>query len=227
MTMLTSYGRREWLGAALLLSPVAALSLLIGWWPVAALLILIWIAIAMFFRDPPRVTPRDLPDGAMLSPADGRITAIEDVFEHPATSGGATVIRIFLSVFNVHVNRAPCDATIVESTHTPGEHIDARVERSAFVNENTLTIFTAANTDHRFGVRQISGAVARRIVCRVRPGETVRRGQRFGMIKFGSSTELIIPKTARADVRVRPGDRVRAGVTILAVIHPNGATTRP
>jgi phosphatidylserine decarboxylase len=216
--MLSSYGRREWLGATLIALPIAIGAVILHWWPLLVLVAVIWFCFAAFFRDPIRRIPTDIEDGAMLSPADGTISAIEDVFEHPATDGGAIIIRIFLSVLNVHVNRMPFDVVVEDTIYTPGEFLDARSAKSAIVNEhNLICLRTVVKPTFRFGVRQVSGAIARRIVCPINTGDMFSRGQRFGMIKFGSTTELILPKSSNPDIRVKPGDKVTGGKTVLAV----------
>ena len=158
------------------------------WWVMIVVGIL-WFAAAAFFRDP--------------------------LFRKPATNGPATIVRIFLSVLDVHINRMPCESTVVSMKHTPGQYLDARSEQSARVNESNLIIIKNTSGD-RIGVKQISGAIARRIVCPICEGDSFQRGQRFGMIKFGSTTELIIPTRDTNVIRVKKGDRVVGGVTILA-----------
>jgi len=121
-------------------------------------------------------------------------------------------------VLDVHINRMPCACSIVSVVHTPGQYLDARSQESAKVNESNLLVLEAAGGT-RLGVRQVSGAIARRIVCPVVPGQRFERAARFGMIKFGSTTELIIPATHASTVRVQKGARVVGGVTVLASLH--------
>jgi phosphatidylserine decarboxylase len=158
----------------------------------------------------------------MLSPADGRISAILHLDEHEATDGPVVVVRIFLSVLNVHVNRAPCSAEVLSVRHEPGRFFDARTEESASLNEFTLTRLRTESGD-TLGVRQVAGKVARRIVCAMRPGQRVRRGERVGMIRFGSTAELIRPRPEAVEVHVREGQNVRGGLTVLATLAPAGA----
>ncbi len=213
--LLSPYGIREW-GLALLIA--AALSLgagLLAWWWALLPIWLIWLAVAAFFRDPIRSVPTDIEDAAFLSPADGTISAIERTDAHEATGGApAVIIRIFLSVLNVHINRSPCDASVVRCHHRPGKYLDARTAESARVNESNLIILDRQG--ETLGVRQVSGAIARRIVCPLKPGCQLQRGERFGMIKFGSTTELILPRPDEVAVRVRVGEQVRGGLTVLA-----------
>ncbi len=219
---------REWLTATIAAAAIAAFFAWRGWWWAAAGTAVPWLAVALFFRSPLRRIRRDLPAGAMLSPADGTVTAVEEVEHSEAVAGPATVIRIFLSVLNVHVNRSPCDGRITALSHTPGRFHDARSPRSA--TENECQLITMERDGGRLvGIRQIAGKVARRIVCDLERGDVLRRGEPFGMIKFGSGTELILPRHRPQDagvldhgyqitVHVRPGDKVRAGLTTLATL---------
>jgi phosphatidylserine decarboxylase len=180
-------------------------------------LILIWAL--SFFRDPHRVIPENT--GLLVSPADGRVTDVEtlDGFEDHA----APVLRIgiFLSIFNVHINRAPCRARVIQVTHKPGQYRNALSPESSRVNEsNTVTFLQLDAPQDPIWVRQISGAIARRIVCQLKPETTVDRGVRFGMIKFGSRTELYVPVHANLECQVQPGDTVKAGSTVLARYLP-------
>ena len=152
----------------------------------------------------------------MLSPADGVVSAIEQVDEHEATVGPAVIIRIFLSVLNVHINRAPCDCTLSKAIYRKGKFLDARTEESAKVNESNQLIFDVSG--ETMGIRQVSGKIARNIVCPIQEGESFVQGQRFGMIKFGSTTELILPRPNDVTIHVSKGDKVRAGITRLATL---------
>ncbi|MEI6808704.1 MAG: phosphatidylserine decarboxylase [bacterium] len=163
-----------------------------------------------FFRDPERVTP-DRPD-AFISPADGRILLVNEGVDVPGFSRPCTQISIFMSPFNVHVNRVPCDGTVVSVQYTAGRHLAAYREDSPRLNEKNEIVFSTA-----FGnllIRQCAGFVARRTVCRATPGTHLRQGERFGIIKFSSRVDLYVPSEAR--VAVRKGDCVLAGETILA-----------
>ncbi|MCA9290343.1 MAG: phosphatidylserine decarboxylase family protein [Phycisphaerales bacterium] len=221
---LTPYGLREWLVMTIVAAAAAVGAALLGWWWAVILCVLIWLALVSFFRDPIRRVPTDLPAGTMLSPADGAISAIEQVADHPSTGGPAVIVRIFLSVLNVHVNRAPCACEVLSVVHTPGRYLDARSAESAKVNEaNLLTLRRTDVADpDTIGVRQVSGAIARRIVCPVGPGDRLERGQKFGMIKFGSTTELILPRPDDVEILVEVGDRVRGGKTRLARLAASG-----
>jgi phosphatidylserine decarboxylase len=220
---LTRYGLREWTTITIV-AVIAAILLgwLLAWWLVIIVAVL-WLAVVSFFRDPVRRAPADLPAGTMLAPGDGVVTAVLRVDDHEATGGPATIVRVFMSVLNVHVNRAPCDGEVVALRHTPGRFVNARTGAAAAVNENNL-ITLAIDADETIGVRQIAGLVARRIVCRLKKGDRLRCGEKFGMIKFGSTTELILPRPEDVMVHVREGDRIRGGITLLATLAPKPAS---
>ncbi len=223
---LTPYGKREW-GLALLaggsLALAAALLHLAG---VAAVLLLLAIAAAAFFRDP----DRRLPDGPGLftAPADGLlddITTLEGEDARSALPGCDRVYRIgiFLSVFDVHINRAPCDFAVTRDVHRPGGYLDARDTAATRLNEaHTLFGATAqACGSLPIAVRQVAGRIARRIVCAAKPGDTLARGQRYGMIKFGSRTELYLPAIPEIELVAPLHSRATGGVTILARYRPS------
>lgn len=191
-------------------------TLLFHWWIASIVLFGIWVALVSFFRNPWRRIPTNLEEGTMLSPADGTISAIERVDHHEAIEGEALVIRIFLSVLNVHINRAPCACTLNKMIYREGKFLDARTEESAKVNESNLLIFD--NDGEPLGVRQVSGKIARHIVCPLRVGDVLRQGQQFGMIKYGSTTELILPRPDDVHVLVKKGDKVKAGLTTFCIL---------
>lgn len=178
---------------------------------------MIWVALAGFFRDPFRRVPADLPEGTMLSPADGTVSKVLRVDHHEATGGPAVIVRIFLSVLDVHINRAPYEGEVVTIRHTPGKYHDARKDVSARENESNLMTLKIVG-DETIGIRQVSGAIARRIVCATKCGVRLKRGEKYGMIKFGSTTELILPRPDDVEVKVTEGDKVRGGLTVLAIL---------
>jgi phosphatidylserine decarboxylase len=199
--------------------PMVALSLAIGapgppwcWFALAPLVVLCWLV--YFFRDPRREIPAD--PLAVVSPADGTIAEVAEVDHYDFLDGPAVRVGIFLSIFNVHLNRAPRAGHVVGMHYKPGEFLNALNPESALRNEFMWIGFEDAERPGvRFAVRQISGLIARRIVCALRPGQAVSRGEKFGMIKLGSRTELVLPRDAvRVDVKV--GDKVQAGSTVLA-----------
>jgi phosphatidylserine decarboxylase len=187
---------------------------LIDLWLPEIILFIVLVWVLSFFRDPQRRIP-DNPK-ALLSPADGTVTDIEIVENDPAFEGRAMRIGIFLSIFNVHINRAPCAVKIGAITYKSGQFKNAISPHSGRVNEsNAVRMKRMDEPKDELMVRQISGAIARRIVCAAKTGDALAAGQRFGMLKFGSRTELYVP--ARDDVlcKVKIGDKVKAGLTTL------------
>lgn len=217
MLRLTPYGRPQTIRYPLLFAAVAMSLWAIGsvlrmpafqW--AAAVPVLGLLFILRFFRDPERIPGGE--EGDLVSPADGKVTDIVDA-EHPYTGKGRR-IGIFLSVFDVHVNRSPVAGTVEQVRYIPGAFLDARNPECSKVNEAN-EIGLAAADGSRFLVKQISGAIARRIVCAAKVGDRLGRGERFGMIKFGSRTELTFDPV-RYEAAVAPGDVVRGGETVLA-----------
>jgi len=184
-------------------------------WPIAGLLALLWLGGLAFFRDPERTVPTE-PD-SMVSPADGLVVEISDVDSHPDIQGPARRIGIFLSVFNVHVNRSPCGGIVRLMRYQPGQFLDARTPNCGELNEsNTVVIEPDDPSEGPVVVRQIAGLIARRIVCDLKVGDRVEKGQRIGLIKFGSRTELILPAQSPYQPSVRVGQKASGATTILA-----------
>ena len=171
-----------------------------------------------FFRDPERVPPSE--PGLFISPADGRVADITPLGPQSALKSDGVQIGVFMNVFNVHVNRMPCDARVKQVTHLPGAFMDVRNPVAAEKNESvTIELaVTHEGVEYLVIVRQIAGLVARRIVTCCEPGDTCTRGQRFGMIKFGSRLELLLPKELAGEIPVEIGQKVLAGETVLAAI---------
>jgi len=166
-----------------------------------------------FFRDPERAIPQG--ERLILAPADGRIVAIKPFPDWKGPFGEPlTRVSIFLSVLDVHVNRAPLTSMVNAVTHSPGRFVAAWGEAASAENEQTLIHF--ASPDGDVWVKQIAGLLARRIVCRVKPGQKVAAGDRIGLIRFGSRVDCILPATA--ELKVRRGQAVKGGSTILGVI---------
>jgi phosphatidylserine decarboxylase len=199
----------------------AGVSLVLFWlWPPAAwLAVLVTAWVAYFFRDPPRVTP--LRDGLIVAPGDGRISAIERVRPPPELGLGDTPrvrISIFLSVFDVHVNRAPVAGRIVRSVYVPGSFLNASLDKASDENERrALVIATGSGVE--IGVVQIAGLIARRIVTFVSEGDSVGIGERFGLIRFGSRVDLYLPPEHGPLVAV--GQRAVGGETVFADLKSN------
>lgn len=189
---------------------MALITAAFGYWPISIPFIILSAFMAFFFRDPKRATPTD--STLVVSPADGRVTRIERL--SPEEGESPTVVSIFLSPFDVHINRAPVSGTITNVSYTRGKFLMATKEEASLVNEqNALTI-----SGERITVvcKQIAGILARRIVCWKRAGDNLMLGERFGLIKFSSRTDLILPP--EVEVTVREGERVRGGVTVIGRI---------
>lgn len=184
-------------------------------WLIVATLIVIGGLIVWFFRDPDRRIPEG--PGVVVSPADGTIDGDARLIEHDEFLGGpALQIAIFLSIFNVHINRAPVASRVIGLTYRRGKFLNALKPESARENEQLAIRLQGLQSPHRnMIVRQIAGAIARRIVCWLKPGDDLEAGERVGMIKLGSRTELVIPHETGMEVLVRDGDKVKAGTTVL------------
>lgn len=191
---------------------VCLLCLLFGLKCLATLSFLFALSCIGFFRDPERDIPQG--EGLILAPADGKVTSIEEVTLEtaPGVRERFRRVAIFLSVFNVHVQRAPFAGTVESVKYFQGKFINALHEKSSDLNEHNM-IWTRTSIGP-VGVKQIAGLIARRIVCYTRPGDTVRAGERIGLIRFGSRTDAFFP--LEAEVVVRVGDPVNGGLTILA-----------
>ncbi|MGB9716267.1 MAG: phosphatidylserine decarboxylase family protein [Thermodesulfovibrionales bacterium] len=174
--------------------------------------LIITLFMCFFFRDPDRNIPTD--EGIFVSPADGKVILVRDIYEKDYLKKESKEISIFMSIFDVHVNRSPCDGKVSFIKHSSGKFFIAHKDIASLKNENTLMVI-----EGKYGkilVRQVAGFIARRIVCRVKIGDEIRRGERYGMIKFGSRLDVYLPKDAK--IKVRVGDKVRAGETILGEI---------
>jgi phosphatidylserine decarboxylase len=179
----------------------------VGW---ALPLWLIALFVLQFFRDPPREVPGDA--SSVLSPADGRIVAIEPVRD-PWLQRDALKVSVFMNVFNVHSNRSPVDGEVMRRWYHPGKFLNADLDKASTENErNALHIRATDGSD--ITCVQVAGLIARRILCYVDAGTRLTRGQRYGFIRFGSRVDVYLPTTA--NVRVTIGDKVRATSTILA-----------
>jgi len=210
----TRYGVRELILASVLLAFASLVSLLIFPW-VAPVFLALWALVVWFFRDPERQVPAE--ENVLLAPADGRVVEISQVDEPDFIGGQAVKIGIFLSIFDVHLNRAPCRGQVAYLRYQPGRFKNALRAAAARVNESNSI---GLQGNGRFGkvlVKQIAGAIARRIVCDCKLEDVLEAGQRFGMIKLGSRTEVYFPAASKVRVLVKVGDKVFAGETILGV----------
>ena len=182
------------LGIPWLTVPVAVLAFFVFW----------------FFRDPERNSPLD--DRLILSPADGKIVGVEEVSEDRFLKDRAVRVSIFLNVFNVHVNRVPCAGRILNIAYQPGRFLMAQKPDASIQNEQNAVLLETPRGQKILFI-QIAGLIARRILCWVKEGDVVKQGNRFGMIRFGSRTDLYLPLSAK--VSVKPGDCVKGGLTVI------------
>lgn len=166
--------------------------------------------IVYFFRDPDRVVPSS--EGTVVSPADGKVIAVESSGPTAYYNTDCLKISIFMSVFNVHVNRIPSEGTVRGISYYPGKFVAANLDKASSDNERNA-VFIEASNGKKITAVQIAGLVARRIICTVQDGDPVRRGQRFGMICFGSRVDLYLP--VDATIKVKVGERVHAGASII------------
>lgn len=184
----------------------------VGWSVVAAVLSLLAIWLVVFFRDPTRDGPRG--DAVVIAPADGKVVGVVEADEPMYLKTRALRVSIFMSVFDVHVNRYPVSGTIELAHYNPGKFLHAAREKASLDNEQA-----SVGLRGRRGpvlVRQIAGSIARRIVTDGKVGDAVTQGSRLGMIRFGSRVDVFLPRSSRPAVRVSVGDRVRAGASVLA-----------
>ncbi|SRR5579885_1653769 len=200
----------EGFGRAVAILVIAIALFLLGLHKLGGLVLIAAIAVALFFRDPERFPPRT--DGVVLSGADGRITGISQAEIPGEPEVKYHRVSVFMSPLNVHVNRAPVGGEVVRLEHTRGEFRAAFRDEASEHNERNLMVFEDL-TGRRFGMMQVAGYLARRIVCRLRVHDRIEPAQRIGLIMFGSRVDHFIPIEYR--VTVAPGDRVRAGVSIL------------
>lgn len=200
-------------GWRFILVPAAVAGLLgaVGWWEAAIACAAAALAAAGFFRDPDRVPPK-LP-GALLAPADGKVMEVRELRDPYV--GEAVRVSIFLSPLDVHVNRSPMAGLVTDVEYRPGRFLAAYRPRASEVNERCTVRLQGEAA--RVTVRQVAGVLARRIVCRARPGDKLEAGERFGMIRFGSRTDLTMPR--ETVLRVKPGDRVRGGESVIGVLR--------
>jgi phosphatidylserine decarboxylase len=192
----------------------AALAAAVIVWALAGFLwsVPLWLVavfVVQFFRDPPREVPQQA--NAVLAPADGRIVKVEKVRD-PYTERDTLLISVFMNVFNVHSNRSPADGIVERVDYSPGKFINADLDKASTENERSAMVLKLDG--ERITVVQVAGLIARRILCYVKAGDRLARGQRFGFIRCGSRVDVYLPLTARP--RVAVGDRVAATSTILA-----------
>ena len=190
----------------------AAIRLSPSWWVMPALLSILAIWVVAFFRDPIRPGPRG--DRYVLAAAEGKVLQVVEVDEPMYLKERAVRITVFLSVFDVHVNRYPVNGTVELVHYNPGKFLHAADEKASLDNEQSSVGLRGPRG--RVLVRQIAGLIARRIVTDGKPGERAAQAGRLGLIRFGSRTDVFLPLSARATVQVKPGDKIRVGGTVLA-----------
>lgn len=191
---------------------LAIIFLILHWWPLLGLFLILSAAFAFFFRDPERVPPAG--EGRLVAPADGRVLAIESPAPHPRLDAPATRITVFLSLLDVHVTRAPVSGTVGRVEYRPGKFLPAYRPEAGEHNESCALDIRGGPAD--IFIRQIVGVAARRIKCFVRESDRISRGQRLGLMYFGSRIELDLP--SGAELRVRLNEKVRAGETVIAEV---------
>jgi phosphatidylserine decarboxylase len=187
---------------------------ILGYALVAFVGVLLTCFILYFFRDPERIAPDE--DDAVVSPADGRILSVEKVFDERYVKEHVYKISIFMNVFNVHVNRVPYSGRVSRIVYTPGSFYAADSEHAALENECNAIVIKTQQDDKTLAVVQVAGLLARRIVCWVSKNDELRRGERFGLIRFGSRVDLYLPQ--QMQVEVSAGQKVRAGETVLGYL---------
>jgi len=202
--------REGWPYIALALAAAVAAHVLLGWvWGLP--LDLIAVFVIQFFRDPPRQVPSA--PGLVLSPADGRIVKIEKARD-PYADRDAVLVSVFMNVFNVHSNRASVDGVVTAVRYFPGSFLNADLDKASLENERNAVVIDAQGST--ITLVQVAGLIARRILCYVRVGDSLQRGQRYGFIRFGSRVDVYLPLDAT--VKVAPGDKVAATRTVLATL---------
>jgi len=194
--------------------PLMGITILFGiisikWAIIPAILTLFVI---FFFRDPERVVPSEA--GLIVSPADGHVIGINHKADENLMGEESVCVSIFLSVFNVHVNRIPCEGNVIQTVYNSGKFLPAFQEKASLLNEQNSVVINHKNK--KVVVRQIAGLIARRIVCWIKDGCQVARGQRFGLIRFGSRVDLFIPR--EVELLIKKGDKVFGGKTVIGKI---------
>lgn len=195
--------------------PLAAVTVLLfmfGWKNTGYVSLALTLFVLFFFRDPERTVPqgKDL----VVSPADGRVIVVKDIYEPDYLKQDVKQISIFLSVFNVHVNRVPYGGAIETVRYNPGKFHVASVDKASLDNEQTAMVISDGG--NRVLVKQIAGLIARRIVCYAKPGDTVQTGERYGLIRFGSRVDIFLPKNA--EIMVKVGDRIKGARDVIGAL---------
>jgi phosphatidylserine decarboxylase len=185
---------------------------LFGWMITGFILLALTLFVSFFFRDPKRTVPEG--NSVVVAPADGKVVVIKDIYENDYLQQTVTQISIFLSVFNVHVNRAPVGGVIESVKYNPGKFHIAALEKASLENEQTAMVITDGSRE--ILVKQIAGIIARRIICYAKPGDLIQKGERYGMIRFGSRVDIFLPKDS--EIKVKIGDKVTGASDIIALL---------
>jgi len=220
---ITEYGRKDLLIATIVCGALAALCVWLAasnewvlWLTIVP--VVLWLLLVNFFRDPERTIPTG--EHLIISPADGTVTDLEELDEPEFLGGRAVRLGIFLSPLNVHVNRAPMECEVVQVDYRKGAMHKAYDPRARTENEAAAIRVTVLDGRVKMIVRQVTGAVARRIVCPVTPGARLAAGERYGMIKLGSRTEIWLRHDQAVTWRVKIGDTVKGGLTVVGELGP-------
>ena len=192
---------------------VTAVLALLGFTVLTLTALCLTFCICLFFRDPDRAVPKN--EGVIVSPADGKVVAAGKIESSPYYEGNCIKISIFMSVFNVHVNRVPYKGKVVKTSYYPGKFFSANLDKASKHNEHNV-IYLETENGQKISFVQIAGLVARRIICNVHEGDMVQRGERFGMICFGSRVDIYLPEDST--INVTKGSRVKAGFTVLGFL---------
>ena len=227
MVPLTRHGFREMLIGSVVLAAIAVV-LGLAWWPLALIVVPVLIWLFAFFRDPERQIPSE--QHIMVSPADGTVSDVTELPSFDLLNGEPALrVGIFLSVFNVHINRSPCDGKVTKVIYKKGKFINAMSHSKASdENESNTVVLAEPDTGKPIAVvKQIVGLIARRIIFTAREGDALKRGERIGMIKFGSRTELYVPRSLEPQAKVQVGQAVRGGADVIVVLGKPIHTTEP
>lgn len=199
------------------LIPVTGMFFYLEWMVAAWISLGLTLFVCWFFRDPDRQCPQG--DDVLVSPADGRVIIMDRLAESEYLPGPCQKVSIFMNVFNVHVNRVPFDGVIQKVRYNPGKFINASFDKASIHNERNALIIKTKN-NKKFAVVQIAGLIARRIVNCVAAGDAVTKGDRYGMIRFGSRLDLYLPMDFQ--ITVQKGEKTKAGVTVIGLMNQTG-----